>query len=125
MYNKIEEVAENQYKADPKKYKTSENALKLLPFHFQAIYFSRQFEMMIEIGDCHKFFDNSFPEDIEIIAKSYRIFGFQSLSDLMLELIDGNYEVEAFEEEFNHIKDIIQKTKIDYIRDNAGEFELN
>lgn len=124
IYYKIEEVAEKQFKADPKKFKTREDVFKLLPFHIQAIYFSHQLEMLIAMGDCNKFFENSIPEEIEIVAKSYRLFGFQSLGNLALGVLAGNYDVEAFEQEFTHLKDSIQEKKIDFIRENAGEFEL-
>src|SRR5687768_3197620 len=65
VYNKIQEFAERKYRENPKTTKSSENVISNLPTHFKQLFYTYEFEMLLENGDCNKFLDNSSLEEIQ------------------------------------------------------------
>ncbi|KAA3437642.1 hypothetical protein [Rufibacter hautae] len=121
---KIEEAAEKTYRGNPKLHRSSENVLKNFPGSYQLVHYTRQFEMLTDLGDGVKFFENTPKEEIEIIAESYVLIGFESFSNLIREVAKNNQNLELVEKEYAVLKTAIDKSRIEFIRKNASQFEI-
>ncbi|WP_146153477.1 hypothetical protein [Adhaeribacter arboris] len=124
LNDKIEETAEKTYRENPQLHKSSENVLKSFPSSYRLVYYTRQFEMLTDLGDGDKFFENTPKEEIEIVAESYDLIGFKSFSSLIREVSKNNQKLELVENEYAVLKITIDKSRIEFIRKNALQFEI-
>lgn len=117
--NKIKEVIDVRYKADPKRYKNPDNVIYELTESLKAVHFTNIFEMYVSMGDTEKFFEGAIPLEITETANGYRLLNLDNVADNISVRSIGDIEKELGNE------DKIHRRKIEYVRRHLNEFELN
>lgn len=119
IIEKINEVLEVRYKADPRRYKNSDNVLRDLNGSLRAVHFTNLFEMYARMGDAEKFYESASQYELAEVVNGYRLFKLDNVC-YMIALRRANDLVDELSDE-NRIDAI----KIKYIREHLNEFELN
>lgn len=105
------------YHSDPQKYKSWDLHWNTLPDYIRFLHDIYYFEMMLVIGDCVKYVDNSDDEEKKRLIEGYSFFGFPGIA---LPMIDGDWE--AIEEWYEQYRTEISSRLIHFIRDDPSKF---
>jgi hypothetical protein len=117
--NKIKEVLEVRYKADPKRYKAADNVVHELTESLRAIHFTNLFEMYVLMGDTEKFLDGTTSYELTELMNGYRLLNLVNIADKISRRTTVDLEAELGDHEKT------EKVKIKYIKEHLNEFELN
>lgn len=119
------ETATIIYKKDPRKHKSRENVIKSFSVPVKAVYYTVQFESMLEMGDTDKFLYNSSEEEIDFIIQGYKLFGLESIAEMIKLVLEEVLEISDLESKYYSNLEFIKIKRIEFIRNNSDNFNLD